>query len=205
MKPSSPKWLWPVLAGTIMIAGVSLAARYSFAGAAAGRSVQDLGQAPSFQLTNQENRQVASSDLSGKTLLISFIYTSCPDICGLTTQRVAAVQALVQKEKALKGQVRLLSVTVDPGHDTPEVLAAYAKEHGADPALWSFLTGTPDQISSLVVNGFHLGLGSPAGEGQTLITHSDRVLLVDPQGRIRAMYHADELDPAKVLDDLRRL
>ena len=96
---------------------------------------------PDFRLTDQKRRPVALSDLRGKVVAINFIYTSCalPNFC----LRIANNFGVLQKRfKAQLGRdLVLLTVTFDPVHDTPEVLAQYASRWNADPATWHFLTG----------------------------------------------------------------
>jgi cytochrome oxidase Cu insertion factor (SCO1/SenC/PrrC family) len=100
--------------------------------------------------------------------------------------------------------VGLVSITVDPGHDTPAVLAEYATVHGAGPG-WRFVTGERDAIARLLRDGFHVAFaddGPPTGP----ITHSDRFVLVDRALRIRGYYHGNDPDDLRRLaDDARRL
>jgi protein SCO1/2 len=96
--------------------------------------------------------------------------------------------------------VRAVSFTVDPRHDDPETLRRYAERYGADPARWLFATGDYDAVEHLVRDGFRLSIAElPEGQRETSpepITHSDRLVLVDPQLRIRGYYHA--IDPEAV-------
>jgi protein SCO1/2 len=94
----------------------------------------------------------------------------------------------------LPPEVRLVSFTVDPYNDTPEVLAAYARRYGADPERWLFLTGEPEAIQQLSVSGFKLALDPTSGSEVEPITHSSRFVLIDRQGRIRGYYGMDEAD-----------
>src|SRR5712692_8388773 len=111
------------------------------AGAAPPRVLAIGETVPDFRLTNQERRSVALSNLRGKVVAVNFIYTSCalPNFC----LRIANNLGVLQKRfKARLGRdLVLLTVTFDPVHDTPEVLAQYARRWDADPATWHFLTG----------------------------------------------------------------
>ena len=93
---------------------------------------------------------------------------------------------------------RLVSVSVDPGYDTPEVLAEYASSYGITDERWLFLTGTREQILKLVTEGFLLGLDDSEHASEMSpaepILHSDRFVLVDGKGVIRGFY--DPFDPA---------
>jgi protein SCO1/2 len=90
--------------------------------------------------------------------------------------------------------IRLVSFSVDPGHDTPEVLRAYAKELGADPAVWTLLTGDPERVHELVIDGFKVPRGAVPGatSGPEDVAHAGKVVLVDGSGRIRGYYGTDE-------------
>ena len=105
---------------------------------------------------------------------------------------------------AAKADVTLVSISVDPGYDTPDVLKSYATAHGAAPG-WLFVTGERDAIQGLLKDGFHVAFaddGPPSGP----ITHSDRFVLVDPELKIRGYYHgSDPADLERLADDARHL
>jgi len=104
-------------------------------------------------------------------------------------------------------KVRLVSISVDPGHDTPEVLESYARKFQA-PERWLFLTGGREEVRRLCVEGFKLGLDMEPGPGigPEPILHSTRFVLVDGEGRIRGYYEAfDEASTEKLRKDLLRL
>jgi cytochrome oxidase Cu insertion factor (SCO1/SenC/PrrC family) len=104
-----------------------------------------------------------------------------------------------------------VSFSVDPAHDTPTVLRAYAEQHHADADRWWFLTGPREELYRLVSEGFHLAVAerSPEEATQTpgeMITHSDRFVLVDASGRLRAYYHGtDSAAVQQILRDLPML
>jgi protein SCO1/2 len=103
--------------------------------------------------------------------------------------------------------VHLVSFSVDPAHDTPPVLAAYAKEHGADPSRWTFLTGDGEAIRKAVVDGLKVA-AQPVGEDQDLasVFHGSHFVLVDAEGRIRGYYDSADADATdRLLADLSRL
>jgi len=105
--------------------------------------------------------------------------------------------------------VGLLTISVDPSHDTPEILAQYAERFDADPERWLFVTGDHDTIYRLVRDGFMLAVAeAEPGEVASgeLITHSDRLVIVDRHGRVRAYHHGTEADAVEaVMADLARL
>jgi protein SCO1 len=116
------------------------------------------GSVPDFALTDQTGRPVRRADLEGKVWVTSFIFTSCPDECPL----MAAQMAQLQSDLAHAPELHLVSISVDPEHDIPAVLAHYAERFNADPARWLFLTGDKQAIYRLVRDGFRLGLVDPA-------------------------------------------
>src|SRR5207253_1081644 len=107
--------------------------------------------APDFNLTTQADKPLARADLKGKVLLVSFIFTTCNGSCPATTHRMSQVQQALQERGLTKaGRVHLLSITLDPTRDTPEVLRGYMRLYDADPASWTFLTGTPERVAKVV-------------------------------------------------------
>jgi protein SCO1/2 len=153
-----------------------------------------LGSVPPFTLTERSGRSVGSADLAGRVWVADFIFTRCPDVCPLLTARMAE---LGRRLPAGPDRIQLVSFSVDPAHDTPEVLRDYAARMGAGDG-WLFLTGPREAIAGLLRQGFKVAFaddGPPAAP----ITHSDRFVLVDRHLRIRGYYHGN--DPA----DLERL
>lgn len=169
--------------------------------------------APAFALTDQEGDTLRSAELRGKVWLGSFIFTHCTDFCPRVTHEMARLRDSLQARGLLGQRVRLVSFSVDPARDTPEVLHAYAARFGGSPAsVWAFLTGSPPQrVLRMIEEGFHLTARQvPAGPDDTIggyqVMHSPRIVLVDRQGRVRGTYQATEVDAMETLRaDLRRL
>lgn len=164
-----------------------------------------LGVAPEFSLTERSGRQVDRSELDGRVWVANFVFTECTGPCPLLSQRMSRIQ------KALEDQpeVRLVSFTVDPENDTPEVLTKYAKRFNADPVRWLFLTGDKTGLYRLIKGGFKLAIddgGEAPGPDSGIITHSLRFVLVDRQGRIRGYFQGGEGDlEEKIIPAIRRL
>jgi protein SCO1/2 len=158
--------------------------------------------APDFTLTTQDEKTLRLSDLRGQVLLVGFVFTTCNGSCPATTHRMGQVQqALAARGLTRGGRVRLLSVTLDPARDTPEVLRNYMRLYDADPANWTFLTGPRERVEKAVAAW---GMWArPAANGQ--LDHPSRVFLVDPKGRVREIYNLDYLKPAWVLEDVGAL
>src|SRR5260370_5283850 len=130
---------------------------------------------PEFELVAQDGKPFNSKVLRGKVWVADFIYTTCPGPCPRMTSQMREVQDAVIKMR----DVKLVSFTVDPARDTPEVLAAYAKTHGASTEDWYFLTGAEATLQTLDRNTFKLG------DLNIRLHHRTRLLLFDLQSRIR--------------------
>ncbi len=135
---------------------------------------------PAFAYTTQDDTLLTSKDLEGKIYLVNFFFTTCPSICPAMNYNVAQVQ------ERFKGyeDFRIVSFTVNPEHDSVEVLKAYAQQIGAEPGRWYFLTGNRESIYK-TANGFFLSaMEDVEAEGGFL--HSENLVLVDWKGRIRS-------------------
>jgi protein SCO1/2 len=156
-----------------------------------------------FALTDRTGRSVTRAELEGKFCVVGFVFTSCGSTCAEVSRRMAQVQRLVQGQ----ADVRLVSLTVDPRSDTPPVLAKFAARFGADTNRWLFLTGDKEVLFPLIETSFlpkdTLG-GYQPQPGEFL--HTDRIALVDPNGRVRAYFEGlkDET-PTVLVAELNRL
>ena len=168
--------------------------------------LQKFGAVPPFSLTERDGRQVTLADLKGKVSIVNFIYTNCPDTCPIQSAQMRQLQEDFKHESDLL----LVSITVDPKRDTPEVLSKYANGFGADPARWVFLTGEQERIYKLAQEGFRLGAVEIPYEQRPASgathTHSPRFVLVDRNAQIRGYYTSTDADALKRLrDDLKTL
>jgi protein SCO1/2 len=151
---------------------------------------------PEFTLTERSGKPLSLDDLRGKVWVADFIFTRCPGPCPAMSLKFAQLQRAFRK----LADVRLVSISVDPEHDTPEVLTAYADSYEADPERWLFLTGEKQTIINLAVNAFKIS----AGDDPQL--HGTHFVLVDRQGRIRGFYRGSEQTALEQLKrDVRRL
>src|SRR5205823_1378542 len=152
-------------------------------------------------LTTQAGDLLRLSDLRGKVLLVSFIFTTCNGTCPATTHRMSQVQQELKARGMAGDRVRLLSITLDPVRDTPEVLAGYARLFDLDTATWSLLTGPPLRVAEMITAwGMWV---RPTSNGQ--LDHPSRVFLVDSRGRIREIYNLSFLRASWVADDIALL
>ncbi len=159
-----------------------------------------LGTVPPFTLTERDGRPVSERDLAGSVWITNFIFTHCPDICPALTGRMAELQKTLAPDQRL----HLVSISVDPAHDTPAVLADFARRAGAGPH-WLFLTGDRTQIATLLRDGFHVAFADD-GPPSNPITHSDLFFLVDRELQMRGFYHGTEAqDLARLARDAARL
>lgn len=161
------------------------------------------------ELLNQAGEEVQFPDrFSGQITLIGYIYTTCPDICPLTTQRMNRVaQQLTDAERR---RVQMAGISMDPNRDTPDVLASYADAYRLQPDVWTLLSGERQTVLGLLEQLEITVRRTPTrftdtGEMIYFLDHTDRVSLVDRQGRIRQHYVGSELDVEQVVRDIRSL
>jgi protein SCO1/2 len=161
-----------------------------------------IEKAPDFTLTTQAGDKLSLSDLKGKVLLVSFIFTTCNGTCPATTHRMCQIQEELKSLGLFKdSRVRLISITLDPARDTPEVLQGYMRLYDADPKNWTFLTGPPQKVTKTITAW---GMWArPTANGQ--LDHPSRIFLVDRQGRIREIYNLSFLKPKWVAEDVELL
>lgn len=166
------------------------------------RTIANYGTAPQFELTNQNGQPFGSAKLKGKIWIAAFIFTTCPGPCPIISSRMAEMQRPLENS-----DVHLVSFTVDPETDTPEVLRDYAERLHARAGRWDFLTGDKDAIYSLTQQGFKLAVADSAAEdGSGGPVHATRAVLVDRVGAIRGYYDMTTPDAVtKLLADTSHL
>jgi protein SCO1/2/putative membrane protein len=200
-----------IVAGTVLASALACAALVSDRPAApAGESLEPhpwpLGD---FRLTERSGRAVGPDDLAGDVWVAAFIYTRCPSVC----PRITAKMVDLGRDLRDTG-VRLVSLSVDPAHDTPEVLSEFASRYRADPDRWWFLTGPPDEVRDLIATRFHLPVADrpeddPARAADP-IAHSPLLALVDRGNRVVGVFDSNDAaalarlrSRARRLDDVR--
>jgi cytochrome oxidase Cu insertion factor (SCO1/SenC/PrrC family) len=163
--------------------------------------MDDFGALGSFDFLSSTGGHVTDRDLSGKVCVFGCFFTCCTTQCPMLTGSMARLQSELKNLPDL----RLISLTVDPEHDTPEKLTAYAQTFGAEPSRWLFLTGEQSVVESFVIKQLHQGVekntGADAEPGNRYL-HSSRLILVDRAGHIRGFF--DGTDSAEV-DKLRQI
>ena len=200
-RPAKPH-LWAIgWLGLLLALSASLACRQE-------PPLPAYGAAPTFSLTDQRGSPFGSGDLGGRVALANFIYTGCTDTCPLLSATMGQVQEQLKADGLFGSKIVLLSFSLDPPRDTPPVLAAYGERFGADPDGWKMLTGPTEALGQLAQD-FKLGRPIPlpldAKNPVINLAHSNRFVLVDGDGQVRAYYQGDALDVDAVIGDIRRL
>jgi protein SCO1/2 len=193
-------WKAFLLLMPLVIAGMLLLLRQAEVKQLRNRTISSYGKVPSFELTNQNGQMFGSTQLHGKVWIADFIFTMCPGPCPMISSRMSELQKPLEKT-----DVHLVSFSVDPEHDTPQVLSGYAEKLNARPHRWDFLTGPKEAIYRLSRDGFKLGISDGRTENGTPV-HSTRMILVDRRGEIRGYYDATAPDAiTKLLADTNHL
>ncbi|MCS7081687.1 MAG: SCO family protein [Bacteroidetes bacterium] len=197
---------------TLWIAGGLLAAAgliLYYAIADRGRSTAELpvyGQVPDFRLINHDEQPISLADLKGRYWVAEFFFASCAGICLQMNQNMTLVQQAFRDQP---DRVKIVSFTVDPERDTPEILKAYSRNWNARLEQWIFVTGPKPEIYRLARYGFRLAADEipPQEEGGPYdFIHSSKFVLVDPQGQIRGYYDGTDRKAVETLiRDLRSL
>jgi len=141
-----------------------------------------------FTLRDQTGKNFGTAELRGKVWVANFIFTNCSTVCPRLSKKMSEVQ---QRSRNLGNAIRLVSFSVDPEHDTPDVLAEYAKRQHANPRVWSFLTGDLASIERAVIGGLKIGMGHE-GEAPQTIFHDNHFVLIDARMRVRGYYLVED-------------
>jgi len=169
------------------------------AGERAGFAVRGTSDClPAITLLDEHGQKVSLAALKGRPVLFDFIYTSCPGECLLLTERMKRIANRLGP--ALGTEVRLVSITVDPEHDSPLQLLTYARNQGANVSGWLFLTGTPKQIDDVMAR-FNL---IRQREADGTVDHFLLFCLVDANGRVSIRYLGEDAQPERVASDVER-
>jgi protein SCO1/2 len=171
--------------------------------ASSGFELLKLGQAvPSGTFVNQDGKATSLEAFRGSAVLVTFTYTTCPmpTFCPLMDRNFVTIQNRLKAEKN-ELNVRLLTVSFDPAIDTPPVLKKHAEKLGADPRLWSFLTGDRDAIDQWA-SRFGVSVSRAMNDPRD-ITHNLRTAILDRQGNLVHVYTGNEWTPEQALADVR--
>ncbi|MGH6937932.1 MAG: SCO family protein [Hypericibacter sp.] len=155
-------------------------------------------EAPGFTLQDADGRKVGLTDFHGKVVVLNFIYTHCPDVCPLHSERIAEIQKMINGTP-MKDLVEFITITTDPGRDNGPVLRDYGAAHGLDPLNWVFLTTTPEQPEDTTrkiaeAYGLKFVESSDGLQMHAVVTH-----VIDQDGRLRARFHGLDFDPVDLV------
>ena len=154
---------------------------------------------PDFTLVDQDGKPFQFAKSRGKLILLTFVFTACPDLCPLLTAKFAAIQRALEEQK--RNDYLLLSITTDPERDSPAALRSYGDRYNADFGHWLFLTGSRGQLKK-VWDGFGVSVKKPSG-GE--IQHTTLTTLIDHQGVRRFDYYTDKWQEKEILKDIASL
>jgi protein SCO1/2 len=200
MPKRSTAWKATLILIPIVTAGLLFWLRQAQVYQLTNRTLSSYGTLPSFELVNQDSAPFGSAQLAGRIWIADFIFTSCPGPCPIISTRMSELQRPLEKT-----DIHLVSFTVDPEKDTPEVLRGYAEKLHVQPGRWDFLTGERAAIYALIRDGFKLAISDGSDESGMPV-HSTRVVLVDRHGVIRGYYDVLESDAVtKLLADANHL
>jgi protein SCO1/2 len=148
-----------------------------------------VSEAPAFVLVADDGKPIDSASLRGRAWLASFLYTSCPGPCPRLVEKLQGVRRAIPPER-----LKLVSFSVDPETDTPEVLRKYKAAHGIEAKDdWTFVTGPSSEVLEIIQKGFLTGVqreDQPGAEGG--VSHGTRVALVDRDGHVRGFYSTEQ-------------
>lgn len=160
-----------------------------------------IAPAPDFALKDPAGDTVRLGGYRGRVVLLAFVFTTCPGVCPVISQQMAALQKRLKQERLFGGKAAMLSVTVDPDTDTADVLAKYARTFGADPAGWRFLREDAPRLQPVLKAYDEWTKLLPKGE----LDHPARVYLIDPAGNIREIYSLAFFNDKQALLDMKKL
>ena len=159
--------------------------------------------APDFDLLDMNGHEVRLVDFRGKVVVLYFIYTRCPDVCPLHSERIARIQQMINGTP-MRDIVEFITITTDPERDTAEVMKAYGVEHGLDPVNWLFLTSGPDRPAATreiaEKYGLKFTLTEDGYQMHGVVTH-----LIDKSGHLRARYHSLKFNPTNLVIHINAL
>ena len=158
---------------------------------------------PDDDLIDQTGTTHRLSDWRGRVLAVTFVYTRCPlpDFCPLMDRHFGTLQKAIKEDARLRDRAHLLSISFDPAHDTPDAVRRHAEARGADPAIWSYMTGSSEAIEDLT-SRFGVSTIQEKDRTETL-THNLRTAIVDPDGKLVKVYSGNDWTPDALLNDLR--
>jgi len=166
-------------------------------------------EVPDYRLVNQDGKAIRLHDYHGKALLLTFIYTRCPDPdqCTLMSNNFATIDQELQKQPELYAKTHLLSISFDPEYDTPKVLrsygAAFTGRYSDETfAHWEFASGSTDEVKGIAQYfGMRYYIDTETGNQQAI--HSLRTAVIGPDSKVVKVYRGNDWKPEDIINDLR--
>lgn len=150
------------------------------------KNLYTVMKVPDFELTDQNNKKITNRDMLGKVYLVEFFFSRCPTICPVMNMNMRAIENGINNP-----DFGIISISIDPENDTPELLKEHARKIGVKSPNWHFLTGNRDDIGK-IADQFNIYVGDKEDESESL-NHSGMIALVDQEGNIRCRYNQDNM------------
>jgi len=179
-KGAKSKVIIPIAVIALLFLGIGVGMSYF------KRNLYTVMKVPDFELTDQNNKKITNKDMLGKVYLVEFFFSRCPTICPVMNSNMRAIEDEINNP-----EFGIISISIDPENDTPELLKQHAKTIGVKSPNWHFLTGNRDYIGK-VADQFDIYVGDKEDEGENL-NHSGMIALVDKKGNIRCRYNKDNM------------
>ncbi|EHB56872.1 MULTISPECIES: SCO family protein [Paenibacillus] len=195
------KWTWILLA-VCVVAAVYLVYNSLGFGKDKLPVIREVG---SYSMENVDGKTITSEDTKGKVKLMYFYFTSCPDVCPVTTLILSQIQEELKKEELFGGEVNFVSISFDPKTDTKEKIKEFGDRFNADYSGWYFLRGDQEETRKLMQDSFKIPL---LGNDSTNFTHGNSIALVDRDNNIRKMYNAgvpSDVKTEDIIQDIKTL
>lgn len=181
------KWTWILLALIVIMAGYLI-----YTGTGIGKSkFPVLGQVEDFSLENVDGKTVTRDDTKGKVRLFYFFYTSCPDVCPVTTFLLSQTQKQLIKDGTFAKDAEFVSISFDPKVDTRDKIKEFGDKFYVDYNGWYFLRGDDKKIREVAEKSFKIGI---MGDNKDNFAHSNVIALVDRNNQVRKLYNANDTD-----------
>lgn len=174
------KVIIPVVIIALLFLGIGIGMGYF------KKNLYTVMKVPDFELANQDNRKITSKDMLGKVYLVEFFFSRCPTICPVMNTNMKAVETEINDP-----DFGIISISIDPENDTPELLKEHARKIGVKSRNWYFLTGDRDYIGK-IADQFNIYVGDKEDESESL-NHSGMIALVDKDGNIRCRYNKENM------------
>ena len=154
------------------------------------------GTVPNFEFTDSNGETITREDMEGKVWVADFIFTTCTMACPIMTGNMNIIHKSFKKDN----NVRIVSISVYPEYDTPDILKEYASRYDANTDRWHFLTGPEESVKNIIKTGFKIG------DYEDIIFHSEKFALVDIKGQIRGYYSGMKTeDMSQLKKDIKKL